>query len=306
MALGSGRVTSPFSDTYTIPRAAGGPDLQPWSGIVDRPFTTIVVTGSTDGLGRAVALELAAPGKRLILHGRDPERGEEVRGRVVETGAEAQFHRADFASLAEVRSFAETIGREVETVDLLINNAGIGFGPPLQRRQTSVDGHELRLAVNYLAPYLLTELLRPVILARAPSRIINVASAGQHAIDFSNLMLTEGYSGSRAYRQAKLAMIMWTMELAAELGPQGVTVVSLHPATFMNTTMVRQAWGIPMSSVAQGVKAVMNLVELDIPSELNGAYFNGLNRASPHAQALDAGVRRQLMEKTRELVGLDA
>ncbi|GLQ52832.1 SDR family NAD(P)-dependent oxidoreductase [Devosia nitrariae] len=273
---------------------------------MDHSFTTIVVTGSTDGLGRAVALELAAPGRRLILHGRDLERGEEVRRGAVEKGAQAQFHRADFASLAEVRALAETIGREVDRVDLLINNAGIGFGPPLQRRQTSVDGLELRLAVNYLAPYLLTELLRPLILARPPSRVINVASAGQHPIDFSNLMLTEGYSGSRAYRQAKLAMIMWTMELAAELGPQGVTVVSLHPAPFMNTTMVRQAWGVPMSSVAQGVAAVMNLVEMDIPPELNGAYFNGLSRASPHAQAQDVEVRRQLVEMTRKLVGLDA
>lgn len=272
---------------------------------MDHPFTTIIVTGSTDGLGRAVALELAAPGKRLILHGRNPERGEEVRRGAMKKGAEAQFHRADFASLAEVRTLAETVGREVETVDLLINNAGIGFGPPLQRRQTSVDGHELRLAVNYLAPYLLTERLRPMILAGAPSRIINVASAGQHPIDFSNLMLTDGYSGSRAYRQAKLAMIMWTMELAAELGPQGVTAVSLHPATFMNTTMVRQAWGVPMSSVAQGVAAVMNLVEMGIRPELNGAYFNGLTRASPHAQAHDAAVRRQLMERTGELVGHD-
>lgn len=273
---------------------------------MDHPFTTIVVTGSTDGLGRAVALELAAPGRRLILHGRDPNRGDEVRRAVVEKGAQAQFHRADFASLAEVRTLAETIGREAETVDLLINNAGIGFGPPLQRRQTSGDGLELRLAVNYLAPYLLTELLKPIILAGAPSRIINVASAGQHPIDLSNLMLAEGYSGSRAYRQAKLAMIMWTMELAAELGPQGVTVVSLHPATFMNTTMVRQAWGVPISSVAQGVAAVIHLVEMDIPPELNGAYFYGLNRASPHSQALDAEVRRQLMQRTREIVGLEA
>jgi Dehydrogenases with different specificities (related to short-chain alcohol dehydrogenases) len=117
-------------------------------------------------------------------------------------------------------------------------------------------------------------------------------------------MLEEGYSGSRAYRQAKLAMIMWTMELAAELGPRGVTAVSLHPATFMNTTMVREAGGAPMSSISQGLRATMNLIDAE-PSDLpNGAYFDGLDRTSPHAQAGDAGVRRRLLERTRELVGL--
>ena len=251
-----------------------------------------------------MALEIAAPGKRLFLTGRNEKRGEEVRREAAEKGADAVFLRADLSSLDEVRRLADTIAGDIKALDLLINNAGIGFGPPLQRRQTNADGYELRLTVNYLAPFLLTERLKPLLLAAAPSRIVNVASAGQHPVDLSNLMLETGYSGSRAYRQAKLAMIMWTMELAAEFGPKGVTAVSLHPATFMNTTMVREGWGVPMSSVAQGVRAVMNLVEAEPSALANGAYFDGLSRASPHVQANDAALRRQLLERTRKLVGL--
>ncbi len=124
----------------------------------------------------------------------------------------------------------------------------------------SADGYELRFAVNYLAGFLLAHLLLPPIKAAAPSRIVNVASLGQHPIDFDDVMITKGYSGSRAYAQSKLSQIMFTIDLAEELKGSGVTVNSLHPATYMNTTMVRAGGITPISTVEQGGEAILHLV----------------------------------------------
>ncbi|WP_207796550.1 SDR family NAD(P)-dependent oxidoreductase [Sphingomonas oleivorans] len=265
---------------------------------------TVLITGPTDGLGHATALHLARPGVTLLLHGRDRLRGEQILRTVEDAGARAFFYPADFAALDQVESFADRVLGAHPRLDLLINNAGIGFGPPFQRRQESADGHELRLAVNYLAPVLLTERLLPVLIAGAPSRIVNVASAGLHAIDFSDLMLTSDYSGSRAYRQAKLAMIMWTFDLAERLRSHKVTVNALHPATFMNTTMVRQGWGIPMNSVDKGVRALLNLAEGEAHTRTSGAYFNGLDPDRADPQAYDMAARQELRRMTRALLGL--
>ena len=151
---------------------------------------------------------------------------------------------------------ANALRREHDSLHLLINNAGIGTGAGGRPapRQTSVDGHELRFAVDYLAGYLLTRLLQPLLVHGAPARIVNVASVGQYPLDFDNLMLTRAYSGMRAYAQSKLAQIMLTFDLAAELRDSGVTVNCLHPATYMDTTMVRSAGVAPTSTVAEEPK----------------------------------------------------
>src|SRR3954454_17405168 len=160
----------------------------------------ILVTGATDGLGRALARELVAAGETVVIHGRDLARAEDALG---ETGA-AACHLADFARLDDVRALA----REVGQVDTLVNNAGIGTNlPGGGARQESEDGHELRFQVNYLAGYLLTKLL-------APPHVVNVASAGQAPLDFDDVILTRGYSGTRAYAQSKLAQIMHAFDLA--------------------------------------------------------------------------------------------
>src|SRR6185312_17368367 len=122
---------------------------------------------------------------------------------------------------------------------------GIGSRTQGAERRTSADGYELRFAVNYLSGFLLAHLLLPLIKAGAPSRIVNVASIGQHPIDFDDVMITRNYSGSRAYAQSKLSQVMFTIDLANELKGTGITVNSLHPATYMNTTMVRAAGTTP-------------------------------------------------------------
>lgn len=272
-----------------------------------KPRKVALITGATDGLGRAVALALADSGFEVLIHGRDVQRGTDLVRRISEQGGSAVFHRADFASLAAVRALAEQVRDQHDRLHLLINNAGIGTGDGrrAEPRQTSVDGHELRFAVNYLPCYLLTRLLLPLLAAAAPARIVNVASLGQYPLDFDNLMLTRAYSGMRAYAQSKLAQVMLTFDLAAELRDSGVTVNCLHPATYMDTTMVRAAGAEPRSTVAEGTAAVMQLAVSPQLEGRTGEYFDGLRPARANDQAYDPQARRRLVEVSARLAGID-
>lgn len=214
---------------------------------------TILVTGSTDGLGRALAGELAARGATVLVHGRSEERGRSV---LEETGA-AALHLADLSSLDEARRLADEVARAHERLDVLVCNAGVGGAA---ERRESADGHELVFAVNHLAHFAIALRLLPLLRRSAPARIVNVASVGQAPIDFDDPMLESGYSRSQAYAQSKLAQIEFTIELAERLGPgAGVTVNALHPATLMDTTMVRQSFGRAMSSIEEGLRPTLRL-----------------------------------------------
>ena len=267
---------------------------------------TILITGSTDGVGRRVAERLGGMGARVLVHGRDAVRGEAVVNALRAAGAEAKFYQADLASLAEVRRLADAVRNDHARLDVLINNAGIGSGGPQAARHVSADGHELLFAVNYLAGFLLTALLTPLLRASAPARIVNVASAGQQPIDFADVMLTRDYSGGRAYRQSKLAQILFTADLAAALKGSGVTVNCLHPATFMDTTMVRQAGTTPLSTVDDGADAILNLAVGPEMQGRSGLYFNVLHEARANAQAYDAAARAKLRELSVMLTGVPA
>jgi NAD(P)-dependent dehydrogenase (short-subunit alcohol dehydrogenase family) len=247
----------------------------------------ILITGSTDGLGRRLAAELAARGARVLVHGRDPGK---VEAPAREAGAEAGLV-ADLAELAQVRRLAEEAGE----LDTLVNNAGV-IEP--QRRE-SADGYELAFAVNHLSHFLLTELLLPRL--REPARIVNVSSIGQAPIDFDDLMLERGYDGYTAYCKSKLAQIMFTIELAERLAGRDVTVNALHPATLMDTKMVLENLGRPMSSVEEGVEAVMRLVADPSLDGVSGRFFDGTRESAPHAQALDPAARRRLWEESERL-----
>jgi NAD(P)-dependent dehydrogenase (short-subunit alcohol dehydrogenase family) len=196
---------------------------------------TILVTGATDGLGKRVALELAAKGVTVLLHGRNRKRLEAALGEIRrETGSEkVGSYLADFSSLGEVRGLAEQILSDEERLDVLINNAGV----IVRERKESEDGFELTFAVNYLAHFLLASLLLPLLRDSAPARIVNVASAGQSPVDFSDVMLERGYDGMRAYSRSKLAQIMFTFELAERFQGTGVSANALHPASLMDNKM---------------------------------------------------------------------
>jgi NAD(P)-dependent dehydrogenase (short-subunit alcohol dehydrogenase family) len=283
------RCSPPWSE---LPRNDPALSVRP----VDRQ--TILVTGATDGHGRALARELVSRGATVLLHGRSEERLEDTQR---ELGAAATYV-ADFSSLEEVRRLASALERDQERLDLLVNNAGIGGGNG--RREESADGYELRFAVNYLAPFLLTNLLLPLLRRSAPARIVNVASAGQAAIDFDDVMLERRYDAMRAYGQSKLAQIMFTFELAERLRGEdaGVTVNALHPASLMNTKMVYESFGYTMSTVEDGVEATLRLAISPELEGVTGRYFDRLREARPNKQADDAEARRRLWRLSEELV----
>jgi NAD(P)-dependent dehydrogenase (short-subunit alcohol dehydrogenase family) len=264
--------------------------------------STVLVTGSTDGVGRLVARRLSNAGARVVVHGRDADRGAQVVADIERAGGAATFLGADLASLAEVRDLAAAVQHATDRLDILINNAGIGTAGGV--RQESADGFELRFAVNYLAGFLLTSLLLPLLRAAEPARIVNVSSAGQEAIDFTDVMLTRGYNGARAYCQSKLAQVMFTFDLAAKLAGTGITATCLHPATYMDTTMVRRAGVTPVSTVEQGAEAILNLAMSPALEGRSGRYFNGLREARAHPQAYDAEARHRLWALSLELTGL--
>jgi len=265
----------------------------------------VLITGSTDGVGRRVAERLGAMGAHVLVHGRDKNRGKAVAEAIREAGGRATFYQADLSALAEVRQLADAVRQDHGRLDVLINNAGLGSGAA-RTRQTSADEHELLFAVNYLAGFLLTALLLPLLRAAAPARIVNVASAGQERIDFGDVMLTRNYSGGRAYRQSKLAQILFTMDLAETLGGSGVAVTCLHPSTFMDTTMVRQGGTTPLSTVDDGAEAILKLAVSPEMEGRTGLYFNVLREARADGQAYDPAARAKLRELSLKLTGLPA
>jgi NAD(P)-dependent dehydrogenase (short-subunit alcohol dehydrogenase family) len=265
----------------------------------------VLVTGATDGVGRYVAAKLAAAGAKVLIHGRDRDRAKSLADDIRRAGhGEAIFYRADLSSLAGVRKLADDVLADHDRLDVFINNAGIGSRTQGAERRVSADSHELRFAVNYLSGFLLAYLLLPLLKTSAPSRIINVASLGQHPLDFDDVMLTRGYSGSRAYAQSKLAQIMFTIDLARELDGFGVTVNSLHPATYMNTTMVREGGITPISTVEQGGAAILHLAAGDDMAGKTGLFFNGMREAQANPQAYDAAARERLRDLSLKLTGL--
>lgn len=272
---------------------------------------TILITGATDGLGKRVALDLAAKGATLLLHGRDPEKGRRVLNEIREKTRNGRLHyfNADFSSLAEVDTLAASVATSRPRLDVLINNAGLGAGPDAARRETSADGFELRFAVNYLASFLLTHRLLPLLSAAAEqageARIVNVASAAQQSIDFHDVMLEREYDGMRAYSQSKLALVMFTFDLAEELAERGVTVNALHPASLMDTRMVREWFGAPRTTVEEGARYVERLAVADELKGVTGRYFDQGRETRAAEQAYDEKARRRLHDLSRIWTGLE-
>lgn len=261
-------------------------------------MSTLLITGATSGLGRYAAFELVRAGHVVLVHGRDAERTERLAAEL-RTEGDAEAFVADLASLARVRELAAHVADAHPELDVLVNNAGVGFGPPGAGRELSADGHELRLAVNYLAPVVLTRALLPVLRANAPARIVNVGSAGQEPLVFEDPEFGRGYDGTAAYRRSKFALAAYTFALAEELAGTGVTANVLHPATFMDTAMVREADVTPWNTVADGAAAVLALATRDAGT---GRYFDGTRPARAHEAAYDPAVRARLAAVTDQLV----
>ena len=267
----------------------------------------ILLTGATDGLGRALADRLASAGANLILHGRDAERLASVADEIAASGAERpRAVCADLADLADVARLAEDVAGMTDRLDVLVNNAGIGSGEPEgHERRVSADGYELRFAVNYLAGFRLTlgliPRMRSARAADGPARIVLVSSLGQQPLDFGDLMLTHGYSGQRAYNQSKLAQIMFGIELAHKLPASEITVNSLHPSTYMPTKMVLRNGVDPIDTIEAGVDATARLALDPALDGKTGRFYDRQREAQPHEQAFDPVARRELWLRSLEL-----
>lgn len=264
---------------------------------------TVLVTGATAGLGRALVHRLAEHHADVVAHGRDQDRLDRLADEVEQaSGRRIETVRADLGSLHEVDRLADVVRERHAELHTLVNNAGVGFGEPGGAREVSADGIELRFAVNHLASYHLARRLLDLLRHSAPARIVQVASAGQLPIDRDDPLTERDYDGVSAYRRSKLAQVMATYDLAGELVGTGVSVNALHPATFMDTAMVRDSGTAPTSTVEEGLAALWRLVADDALDGVSGRYFDQQRESSADPQAEDPAERAWVRELSDRLV----
>jgi len=253
----------------------------------------ILVTGATGGVGEALAEELVGRGAQVLIHGRD-DGSLATLGERLRIPRERQF-LADLSSLARVSQLARVVAA-AGALDVLVNNAGVGFGRDRKQREVSAEGFELRFAVNFLAPFVLTELL----VARGlPQRaVVNVASAGQAPLDRNDLMSERNYDGVLAYRRSKLALIADTFERASRDSAR--SYLALHPGTFLATKMVREAGIAPQGTAESGGRAVLSVIERALAGE-TGRYFDGEQVSEAEASASRPEQQAWLRQRALEL-----
>lgn len=267
----------------------------------------VLITGSTDGIGRATARALAAGGMKVILHGRTKLKVDAALASLGEElpGAELEGVSFDLGSQAAVRRGAEQILARVPALHVLINNAGI-FA---DERVVTDDGVELTFAVNHIAPFLLTELLAGRLEASAtsvPSRVINVSSIAytRGRIHLDDLTLANGWTGYAAYAMSKLANVMHALSLADKRAPERLVAYSLHPGV-INTKLLRQGFGpVAGAAVEVGARTSVRLAGEEAPSAPSGSYFSEGVQTSPAPAARDAAVRAALWDASLRLAKL--
>ena len=252
----------------------------------------ILVSGATGGVGEALATELVDRGAQVLIHGRDDSSLAALREHL-RIPRDRQF-LADLSSLAQVSQLARAVAA-AGSLDVLVNNAGVGFGRDRKQREVSAEGLELRFAVNFLAPFVLTESL--VARGLPQLAVVNVASAGQAALDGDDLMSERNYDGVLAYRRSKLALIADTFERASR--DRKRSYLALHPGTFLATKMVREAGIAPQGTAESGGRAVLSVIERALAGE-TGRYFDGnqVGEADPSAShpELQAWLRQRALE----------
>ncbi|MGH2647461.1 MAG: SDR family NAD(P)-dependent oxidoreductase, partial [Ginsengibacter sp.] len=233
---------------------------------------TIFITGATDGIGKLTAIGLAKQNTHILIHGRNTEKLNKVIDEIksLSNNNNVEGFTADFSSLNEVRKLAKDVLVKYDSINVLINNAGAGFAAP----RNGKEGTEIRMTVNYLAPFLLTNLLLPALEKAAPSRIVNVSSAGQSPVNFNDIMFEKNFDGVTAYTQSKLALVMFTFDLAEQLKNDNITVNCLHPGTYLDTNMVRKANIKPMGTAQSGADAEVYLATSPGVKNITGKYFN--------------------------------
>lgn len=265
------------------------------------PGAPALVTGATSGIGRGVARALAERGWTVLAHGRDKRRLDEAVAEARATGGTAYPYLADLSSLGETAELGLRIASEHPRLSLLLNNAGTGFGADRRAREESRDGYELRLAVNYLAPVALANVLRAPLRAVGNAQVLNVTSAGQRPLDFGDPQFTRGYEGAEAYMRSKFALAAFTFSAAPDFESDGIRMNCIHPGNYLDTGMTREAGISPMGLASQGVDAILHAIQAG-QDGTTGTYFNGTRAGRAISQAYDADVQQRLASLTSELL----
>jgi len=271
---------------------------------------TVLITGASAGIGKATAAELAARGAHLVLACRDLEKAARARAEILARtpAARVDVVPLELGSLRSVRACAEKILAGYARIDVLINNAGV-FPPKLQKTE---DGFELQIGVNHLGPFLLTNLLAEQLAASAPARVVTVSSM-MHAggkIDFASFRGPEKYSAMAAYRQSKLANIVFANELGRRLAARGVTSTSLHPGgvateiTRDAPIWMRAAMRLAGTSPEKGARTSVYLASSPEVEGVTSAYFVSCKRAKTDPLADDLALAKRLWDESASLVGL--
>jgi len=269
---------------------------------------TILITGATSGIGKEAAKKLAAAGHEIVFTSRDARKGSEAKKEIISfsKNSDVEFYLCDLASFNSIEGFSKQFHENYNRLHVLINNAGVWK----RRREISRDGIEYTFAVNYLAPFLLTNLMLDILIKSAPSRIINVASALHHGkIRFDDPEFSHSYSGWRAYAHSKLALILFTRLLADKLKEKNVEVYALHPG-LISTNLGREAsfptkimFRIFGRKASKGADAIVYLVESEEVRGLSGEYFSGRRVAIASGETYNMDVARKLWKMSERYIG---
>ena len=264
---------------------------------------TVLITGATDGMGKETALMFAKVGATVLIHGRNPKKLADTLAALREANPKGQYYsyQADYASLADVRAMAETIKKEHQQIDILINNAGLYP----DKRVITQDGFELTLQVNYLSSFLLTHALMPLLEASPEARIVNVSSIGHKLVwnSIKNPKFSPFFWRWVSYCRSKLLVVAWTIELARRLESKKITVNSVHPGV-IRTKVIRilpVSWG---SSVPSGAKTIFNLATNPAYAMTTGQYFERYKLAKAAPMALNKRLQKNLWRASHDWAGL--
>lgn len=265
---------------------------------------TVLITGSTDGIGKQTALQLAQMGANVLIHGRNHEKGKAVQKEISKLSGNnnLELFIADLSSQSQVRGLAIEIKETHERLHVLINNAGMFQ----KERRLTEDGIEMTFAVNYLAPFLLTNLLLDLLKESAPSRIINVASIAHESavIDWSNLLGERYYDGYDAYALSKLCIVLFTYALAERLDGTGVTANCLHPGV-IKTKLLREGFGnYPGDTPEKGARTSVYLASSPEMEGVSGRYFENLRPARSSIISYDKALWARLWKVSEKLTDL--